>query len=60
MIVPVGLTPPPNVALSLIDPPKATLAEAVVTTVGVACVTTTFSFAALHAFATGLLLTSPL
>jgi hypothetical protein len=59
-MTPVGLIPPLKVAVSLIDPPKAALAEAVVTTVGVACVTTTVSLAPLQVLAVAVLLASPL
>src|SRR5437016_5328244 len=66
--------PPPIVAVSLITPPVATdgdavvkmpppggtSAEARVVSVGVTGVTVTFSFASLHAVATGRLLASPL
>jgi len=59
VIVPVGLAPPANVALSEIEPPAATGGEGCEVIVGVAWVTATDSFASLHEVLAAVLLASP-
>ena len=60
MIVPVGVTAPTSVAVSVTVPPTGTPAEATVEIVGVAWATTTDSPGSLQAPAVGALLASPL
>ncbi|HUQ39037.1 MAG TPA: hypothetical protein VM030_02700 [Acidimicrobiales bacterium] len=59
MMVPVGLTAPASVAVSVTVPPTGTPGEATVEMVGVAWPTATDSWASLQAPATGALLVSP-
>src|SRR5215211_6965189 len=59
VIVPVGLDAPDSVAVSEIEPPMLTFADASVEIVGLALPTTTLSSASLQAPETGSLLTSP-
>ena len=60
VIVPPGLKPPASVAVSEIEPPRVTGADALVTIVGLALLTTTSSLAAPQGLMTALLPPSPL
>ncbi len=59
-MVPVGVTPPVRVAVSLITPPTVTVAEAWVVSAGAALVTVTLSLASPHSVVAPPLLASPL
>jgi hypothetical protein len=59
LMLPVGLTPPANVAVSLMVPPTVTAPEAVVPMAGVAALTMTDSPGALHSDTAPALLASP-
>ena len=60
VIVPVGLKPPPRVAVSSIEAPTATAGDAWLVSVVVAALTTTLSLAELHELIAELLAPSPL